>query len=236
MTAKPRKPKAKDAEKPNPATLLLDERYLKKGDRERYLAAKDDAALSILGNELAARAMSQPEVRAAATIQEFDGASLNVNYLVNELREQVGEVQMGSMTRPEAMLVAQAHTLDALFCNLARRSHANSNAGYTDTADRYLRLALRAQAQAVRTIEALAELKNPRPVTFVRQANVANNQQVNNGTAASSQAGENDFAQNKLSGECYELLPDTRASQAEGRIDPPVEALGKLDRTEVDGR
>ena len=134
------------------------------------------------------------------------------------------------------MLVAQAHTLDALFCNLARRSHANSNAGYTDTADRYLRLALRAQAQAVRTIEALAELKNPRPVTFVRQANVANNQQVNNGTAASSQAGENDFAQNKLSGECYELLPDTRASQAEGRIDPPVEALGKLDRTEVDGR
>lgn len=236
MTAKPRKPKAKESEKPNPATLLLDERYLKEGDRERYLAAKDDAALSILGNELAARAMSQPEVRAAATIQEFDGASLNVNYLVNELREQVGEVQKGRMTRPEAMLVAQAHTLDALFCNLARRSHANSNAGCTYTADRYLRLALRAQAQAVRTIEALAELKNPRPVTFVRQANVANNQQVNNGTAASSQAGEKEILQNKLSRECYELLPDARAPGLASRVNQDVEAVGEVDRAEVGGR
>ncbi|MDP1734276.1 MAG: hypothetical protein Q8L44_07935 [Sulfuritalea sp.] len=232
MTAKRRKPTGKELGKPNPATLLLDERYLNEGDRERYLAAKDDAALEILGNELAARAMSQPEVRAAATIQEFEGGSLNVNYLVNELREQVGEVQRGRMTRPEAMLMAQAHTLDALFSNLARRSHSNSKAGYLDAADRYLRLALKAQSQAVRTIEALGELKNPRPVTFVRQANVAHNQQVNNGMA--SQAGESENRQSKQSaGDSYELLPDTRASQTESRIDPPMETVGEIDRAEV---
>lgn len=229
MATKEKKPKAdKPAEKANPAHLLIDGRYLKEGEKERYLAAKDDAEFMILGRELVARAMSQPEVRAAATIQEFEGDSLNVNYLVNELREQVAEVAKGDMHRPEAMLVAQAHTLDALFCNLARRSHANSNAGHLEAADRYLRLALRAQAQAVRTIEALGELKNPRPVTFVRQANVAHNQQVNNGQV--SQAGESEKQQTKLSGETYELLPDTRASSIEGAVNSPVEALAEIDR------
>lgn len=225
MTTKSKKPGTEESAGPNPAQLQIDERYLLDGDKER-LEKLDDYGLVAA---IKARAMSQPEVRAAATIQEFEGGSLNVNYLVNELREQVAEVQAGNMKRPEAMLVAQAHTLDALFSNLSRRSHANSNAGNTDSAERYLRLALKAQAQAVRTIEALGELKNPRAVAFVRQANISHgHQQVNNGVPPAH--GNNSIQSNELSGASNELLPDTRASQVESRVNPPMEALAEINR------
>jgi hypothetical protein len=91
-----------------------------------------------------------------------------------------------------------------------------------------MRLALKAQSQAVRTLEALGELKNPRPVTFVRQANVAHNQQVNNGMP--SQAGNFENQQSKLSGETYELLENTRASGYEGAFNPAVATLEAIDR------
>ena len=52
---------------------------------------------------------------------------------------------------------------------------------YLPAAETYLRLALKAQAQCRATVEALAEIKNPRPVAFVKQANIAQGpQQVNN--------------------------------------------------------
>lgn len=221
------KPKAKEPEKPNPAHLLINERYLIDGDKARW-GKLDDAGLQAA---IAARAMSRPEVRAAAIIQEYSGGYLDVNALAEELREQVADVQQNSMKRPEAMLVAQAHALDALFCNLARNSHANSNAGNTDKAEKYLRLALKAQAQAVRTIEALGELKNPRSIAFVRQANIANNQQVNNGVP--TQVGEKQIEQNEQSRGNHELLPDTRTQSIAGGVNPALETMGEINRAEV---
>lgn len=90
-------------------------------------------------------------------------------------------VAKGDLGRAEAILVAHAHTLDEIFSALARRSAANIEAGYGESADRYMRLALKAQSQCRTTLEALAEIKDPRPVAFVRQANIAAGpQQVNN--------------------------------------------------------
>lgn len=226
-----KKAKAEEPAKRNPECLQIDRRYVRQGEAEKLKGATD-AELGAFNDKLTARALSQPEVRAARTIQRFEGENLDINAAADELRELVAEVQGGSMKRPEAMLVAQAHALDALFSSLAMRSHANSREGYLEAADRYLRLALKAQAQAVRTIEALGELKNPRPVTFVRQANLATNQQVNNGMP--SQAGENKkTAEQTISGATYELLPDTRASSIEGATYPPVATLETLDRAEV---
>ncbi len=230
---KAKQPKAGTPAKPKPDCLMIDKRYLMKGDLERLKAAKEEGADfdDAFNAELTARALSQPEVRAARTIQRFEGDSLDINATADELRRLVAEVQGGSMKRPEAMLVAQAHTLDALFSALAMRSKANSDGGFLDAADRYLRLALKAQAQAVRTIEALGELKNPRPVTFVRQANMAHNQQVNNHP---SQAGENQkTAEQTISGESYELLENTRTQGIEGAVNPSVEALAAIDRAKV---
>ena len=232
-TTKAKQPKAVTPAKPKPDCLVIDERYIKQGEKEKYKGASD-SEFDKFQNALTARALHQPEVRAARTIQRFEGDNLNINSAIDELREQVAEVQGGSMKRPEAMLVTQAHTLDALFSALAMRSKANSDGGFLDAADRYLRLALKAQAQAVRTIEALGELKNPRPVTFVRQANLAHNQQVNNHP---SPAGENQkAAEQTISEESYELLENTRTQGIEGAVNPTVEALAAIDRAKDSGR
>ena len=68
--------------------------------------------------------------------------------------------------------------------------------------DANLRLALKAQAQCRATLEALAAIKNPQPVFFVRQANIAHGpQQVNNGaTADVSRAEQSKNQPNKLYG------------------------------------
>lgn len=176
-----------------------------------------------------AKALSMPEVRAASIIQRFDD-NLDLTSLAHELKTQTEAIQAGDMGRPEAMLSAQAHTLDALFSNLARRAQANMTAGYGDAAERYLRLALKAQAQSVRTIEALAELKAPKAIQFIGQANIAQgHQQINNG----SRAGENQTAQTKLStGESNDLLPDTRTPSFTGAAHQTVEAVGAVHRAE----
>lgn len=198
---------------------------------------KDPAALTVRMTKdddpatVNARVMSQPEVRAASVVQALEGNSLDLDALVVEMQNQVASVHKGSMERGEAMLIAQAHTLDALFGNLARRSVANMHAGHGEAAERYMRIALKAQSQCRTTLESLAEIKNPRPVAFVKQANISNGpQQVNNGIPAPAHAGEIINQSNELSGEAHELLPDTRASQAARRINQEVEAVGEIQR------
>lgn len=235
MATKPRKatqPKDGAKEKYNPARLNIDETYIRDGDISRAKNGEMDA----VNRELVARAVSCPEVRAARVIQAHEGENMDINACAMELRAQVSELNAGSMKRPEAMLISQAHTLDALFSDLAMRSRRNSTAGYLDAADRYMRLALRAQSQAVRTIEALSELKNPRPVAFVQQANIANGpQQINNGATPPAHGREITIEQTQLSEANNELLPDARASQAESRINPSLETVGEIHRAENGG-
>ena len=87
----------------------------------------------------------------------------------------------------EAMLYGQAVTLETIFTSLARRATSQE---YLKQFQAYLGLALKAQAQCRATLEALAEIKNPRPVAFVKQANISGgHQQVNNGVQPAQQAG-----------------------------------------------
>jgi len=107
---------------------------------------------------------------------------------VDVLRHQTAKVRGGDMERPKAILMAQAHALDSLFLTLTKRAMSNARDGkYLDAADRYLRLALKAQGQAVRTLEVLNELVNPRPVAYFKQANIAQNQQINHPPAGEGQ-------------------------------------------------
>ena len=219
---------------PDSAVLRVDQRFLTVEERE-LLRAADSAVLAPLSpttkeiqDTILARAMSEPAVRSAMTIQPFD-SNLDVNALVDELREQVAQVRAGDMQRPEAMLVSQAHTLDALFTYLTRRAHANLGS-YPETADRYMRLAFRAQAQTVRTIEALGELKNPRAVAFVKQANIAHNQQVNNGATEAPRAQENGNRPNELLEHTHGNPLDCGTATAAGRADSDLAAVAARDR------
>ena len=147
-------------------------------------------------------------------------------------REQFQKVQAGEMQPIEAMLYAQAMTLQTIFTSLARRAASN------DALKQFqvnLTLALKAQAQCRATLEALAEIKNPRPVAFVKQANISNGpQQVNNGqvsstvstetgavrAGASAHAEEISGSQNKLLEQQHGIELDTRAQSTAGGADP----------------
>ncbi|MFY8040572.1 MAG: hypothetical protein ACOVN4_13040 [Bosea sp. (in: a-proteobacteria)] len=86
------------------------------------------------------------------------------------------------------------------------------------------------------TVEALAEIKNPRPVAFVKQANVGTNVQVNNGPIgpyAGARVRENDAdaPSGLLEASDGDRL-DTRAQGAAGRGDPALEAVDAQHRPE----
>ena len=178
-----------------------------------------------------ARVLTTPSLQAAATIQEWQGDNQEVNALAKELEKQITVVNKGGLGRAEGMLIAQAHTLDELFNNLARRAHHNLGE-YMNAAETYLRLALKAQSQCRATLETLAQIKNPPSVAFVKQANIAaGSQQVNNGVVPDRQrARENEDQLSKLSEDNYELLSDTGASALTGEIDTPVGTLETIDR------
>ncbi len=79
------------------------------------------------------------------------------------------------------MLYGQAMALETLFTSLARRAVSQE---YMANMQTYLSLALKAQAQSRATLEALAEIKNPKQVSIVKQANISGgHQQINNGQA-----------------------------------------------------
>jgi len=157
-----------------------------------------------------ARTILRPSVGAAIATQavygkHIGGELLDVGALAADLVEQCGKVHHGDLKRMESMLVAQATTLDALFNRLTQRAMAQE---YLKQFETYMRLALKAQAQARVTVEALAEIKNPRPMAFVRQANVGTNVQVNNGVSR-PYAGARAHAENAPTG----LLSDERDVQ-----------------------
>lgn len=147
-----------------------------------------------------ARAALRPSVLAGVTARAYSKqfGELDLTALVDELSGQIAAVNGGDMRRGEAMLVAQAHTLEAIFHELVRRAGLNMGE-YLGAAETYMRLGLKAQAQCRATLETLAAMKNPAPVTFVRQANVAHGpQQVNNAPAEASRARESENRPNKL--------------------------------------
>lgn len=89
----------------------------------------------------------------------------------------------------EAMLAIQSRTLDVIFNELSRL--ARMNITQPEVFERFLRLAFKAQSQSRATVESLAEIKNPRSVAFIKQANVAQgHQQVNNGQRARENAND----------------------------------------------
>ncbi len=187
-----------------------------------------------------ARSALHPTVSGGIAIKAFGrkyGDDLELTALVEELSAQAKRAEQGDLKRAEAMLMVQAQTLDAIFNELGQRAALNMGE-YLSATETYLRLALKAQSQCRATLETLAAIKNPQPVAFVRQANIAAGpQQVNNGIPASGpRARETEIKQSELSGGSNELRQDTRASALAGRGDPEMEAVGEIDRAEDRGR
>jgi len=186
-----------------------------------------------------ANSLLQPAVQAGLTIAHFKAVpteELTIDALVAELRDQCEQVVVGKMARGEAMLTAQAHTLDAIFGTCARRGKANMNE-YPQAADTYMRLAFKAQSQCRATWETIAAIKNPPGVAFVRQANyAAGNQQVNNGVSELPRAGENEIQQTKLLEATDGKWLDCGTTGAAIRGNQKMEAVGAVNGAKVPRR
>ena len=170
---------------------------------------------------------------AMQTWGKFAG-DFDLSDLVAELHKDTEKVSAGDLSSVEAMLYGQAMSLQTIFTNLARRSAQNAGE-YLDATDKYMRLALKAQAQCRATLETLAEIKNPRPVAFVKQANISNGpQQVNNGTGTPvAPARNSQTSQNELLEHQHGNFLDTAAQSPSGRVDSHMEALGSVNRAKV---
>lgn len=212
------KPEAKiPAKAKHPDTLTI---YEKPGD-------DPDATL--------AQAYLRPTVQAGCTVRAYnkgkDGSGPSLDPLIAELQTQVSLVDKGDLRRAEAMLMAQAHSLDAIFGNLARRAARNAGE-YLGACDTFLRLALKAQSQCRATLETLATIKNP-PTIFAKQANVTTGpQQVNNGLPALSRARETENLQSKLLEAHDGERLDASTANAASNTDSVLAPVGKVNGTE----
>lgn len=186
-----------------------------------------------------------PSVNAASVIQSYQsnimGKDVDLTTLVEGLRESFSTAKDGDLSTLEAMLIGQATALQTIFTSLARRAQVQE---YQKNLESFLSLALKAQAQSRATIQAVVELKYPRQVAFVKQANISNGpQQVNNGpgfetnTRTGARAEENQPEQNKLLEDgCHgSTYLDTGTTTAAGRSNPALETVGTVNRAEKPG-
>ena len=174
--------------------------------------------------------MATNSVLSAVTLKSYSNAEdIEIPDLVQEMRKAGDEVVAGDMGRVERMLISQALTLDTIFNNMAQRSYKQDTYKGIEV---LMRLALKAQAQARSTAEALALLKNPMP--YINQANMTTGpQQVNNSYAGTpshsgiqSGAGNSQSEPNKLLEADHGQRLDIGAQAAAGRANQKLETVG----------
>ena len=205
------------------------------GKKEARPAAAPDPEKS----EALARMATRPSVNAAAVMVSYGkplGIEENdIGALMDRLADDVQDVWAGDMKRAEAMLFGQAHALQAIFMNLARRATTQE---YMKNWEAYLRMAMKAQNQCRMTLETLATIKNP-PVVFARQANINNGgqQQVNNGAVpgavragASAHAANPQAAPTGLLEQQHGEWLDTGTAGTAGGADPHLAPVGAVHR------
>lgn len=175
-----------------------------------------------------AEVASSPSFSGAAVVEAFAKATLgkiDVIAIISTLNEQLEEIQRSDMSGPEAMLYSQAVALQSMFVHLSRKAIAQEFVPQYQT---FMALAFKAQAQCRTTLEALNEIKFPKSATFVKQANIAQQQQVNNGSLAHAE--KKAEPANELLTEANHGTLDTGATEPAGQSHPTMETVGTVHR------
>lgn len=179
-----------------------------------------------------------PEVTNASTAADYSQglfSDIHLQDCVEVMQADIKAVNGGNLDKLEGMLTGQAEALNAMFNNFAKRA---IHADVMPKLETYFRLALKAQAQCRATVEAIAEIKFPKSAMFIRQANIAHQQQVNNERTNSRSSTcthaheKNITSANELLKEpTYEAL-DARGTRTASGINPMLEAVGTVDRAD----
>ena len=156
-----RKPKAPPASQP---------------DTEQDQQLSDQRHKMALSSSISAAVVTEAYLRPVYGKDTLDLGGLS-HHLSSSAQALQGDTPLRQV---EEMLLAQASALNAMFTSLAERATKQE---YMKNLEAFTRLALKAQSQCRATLETLADIKQPRHVVIAQQANLAHQQQVNNGTA-----------------------------------------------------
>lgn len=173
--------------------------------------------------------MISPTGTAASTLRTLVQESndpeqgLTLKEYSDALQRGIDKIHGGDLIELEASLFSQAKTLESMFHQLAQMGRAEKRLDHMKT---YVDLCLKAQRQSRATLETLALVKNPVFPQYVRQQNLAMNQQVNNGQVTADANAEDKF--NKSTNEL--LLADRR------REDETLDTGGKIPTISLDKR
>ncbi|MCW8452513.1 hypothetical protein [Legionella quinlivanii] len=162
------------------------------------------------------------------------GRLLDAPTIMDQLATSANKVNDGNLKEVEQMLVAQAKTLDYIFYDALKQL---ADVNMINQIEVFSNIAFRAQSQCRKTLAALAELKHPRRVTFVKQQNNAINQQVNNGIESESgNFKKNKKFANELITEVAHEKVDVGGAISASAIDSSSEALEVFNGTKNSGR
>ena len=184
-----------------------------------------------------ASAALSPAMANASTAVDFTKAifpGISLQECIEVLEADIKAVNGGDLDKLEGLLTAQAEALNAMFNNFAKKA---AHAELLPHLEGYCRLALKAQSQCRTTVETIAEIKFPRSATFIKQANIAGQQQVNNGQAgieSSTRTGAPEKTinpTNELISEQASATLDTAGAGAASLLDSGLEAVGAVNRT-----
>lgn len=186
---------------------------------DRKAGAEVASSARLLGAEVIA-AYSAPLVD-----DRGDQYTPTVEDLAADLRRAMAGVKAGNLDELEAMLLAQAKALEAVFAHFAVKLAGPWSMALSP---QYAAIALKAQASSRATITALADMKRPRQANFIGQQNVAVNQQVSNGIPTPTSASR--FPPIELLEIGHGERLDTRATGTTSSQYSPLEAVGAIDR------
>jgi HD superfamily phosphohydrolase len=178
--------------------------HLKKGEKEAELRAK----LAVM-----------PEFNACYPI-----GALGVNdevchsEILTILQEKSKKIKEGDISELESMLYCQAQMLQSVF---AEYTHKMIAANYINQSTSFSKIAFKAQNQCRQTISALADIKNPKRTTFIK--NQAHNQQVNYNKNSEKKLNES----NELLKEVQSETVDTGGTKTPIAADKEMEAVEK---------
>lgn len=104
-------------------------------------------------NDAMARAMTNPSIGSALTIGAFTKQGLETD--TGALIERLDKLYRDDDFKAENMLIAQAHTLDAIFNNLAQTAALNLN--NVNVFVPIMKLAIQAQNQCGKTLQVISQ-------------------------------------------------------------------------------
>jgi len=174
-----------------------------------------------------------PLINNALTLQVVAATNsdkIDITEAVEVMKEKSEKIIAGDLSELEATLTAQIVSLNTIFNTLILR-FAHSLGNSLKSAETYMRLALKAQAQCARTAEILATIKNP-PIVYAKQANIAQgHQQINNGNQSATHAGKTINSANELLSEDSNAPLDTRGTVETSGANQELAAVETVDRS-----